>query len=293
MGLYYQVKDVFEEEANRLAEESYQTLESMSYELYFWLFIFILIFSVFISFSRILLRFYNFKLTKTEAAFKIQFGLLNTKELSVPLSKIQLISWHKNPLRNWLNYQTLKIKQASSTERIKKLPSIEIPACKWSHREIIERELFGTQEILFSNQYKTHSLYFLRSFLVASILFLLPSIGFLWHEFYYWIAFIVFELFMLVMLILAYQKRYFRISESQIEISKGKVAQTIYRLPNFKIQSLAFEQNIFTKKRALASIVIYTASGENLTIPYISEKLALDLYNFLLYKIESTEQNWM
>ena len=64
-------------------------------------------------------------------------------------------------------------------------------------------------------------------------------------------------------------------------------------MQNYKIQSVKFSQNIFTKKRGLANITIYTAAGENLTIPYISDKIASDLYNFLLYKIESTEEAWM
>ena len=120
-----------------------------------------------------------------------------------------------------------------------------------------------------------------------------PTI-FAFGEFWqYWSAALIFELLLAAFLFLSHKKRHFRISETQLEISKGHISQTIYRLQNYKIQSVRFRQNIFVKRRGLADIIIYSGAGENLTIPYIPEKLAMDLYNFLLYKVESTNKTWM
>lgn len=292
-GLFYQVKDVFEEEANQFAKESYQVWESLSYKLYFWVAGFVLIFSIFISFVRIIFRFYDLKLTKVKEAFRIRFGLLSTKEVNVPMNKIQFIAWHQNPLRNLLNYQTLKIKQAVSGEKIKKKQSIEIPACNLIHQKEIEEAIFGELPSVFSESHSTHWFYYLRTFIFVSMAVILPTVFFWWQDLEYQISVVAFELFLALLLFLAYKKRKFRISETQLEISKGVIAQTVYRLQNYKIQAVCFQQNILIKRRGLANIIIYTAAGENLKIPYISEQLAMNLYNFLLYKVESTEKTWM
>lgn len=292
-GLYYQVKDVFEEEAEQFAQESYQTLEGLSYEIYFWIAGFVLIFSVLISFVRIVFKFYNLSIVKSSKAFKIKFGLLSTKEINVPISKIQIIVWHKNPLRQLLKFQTLKIKQASSDENVKAKQSIEIPACQLKHRQDIEKAIFSELDMDFSELFSTHWFYFVKQFLIVSGLLILPSVFFLYEELYYWLALAGVELFMGIMLFLAYKKRRFRISENQIEISRGAIAEVVYKLQNYKIQSIAFRQSILVKRRGLADIVVYTAAGENLKIPYIPEELAKDVYNFLLYKVESTEKPWM
>lgn len=292
-GLYYQIKDVFEEEAEQFAQESYQTLESLSYELYFWIAGFVLVFSVMISFVRIIFKFYNLSIVKSSKAFKIKFGLLSTKEINVPISKIQIIAWHKNPLRQLLKFQTLKIKQASSDENIKAKQSIEIPACQLKHRQDIEKAIFSELDMDFSEHFLTHWFYFVKQFLIVSALLILPSVFFLYEELYYWLALAALEIFLGIMLFLAYKKRRFRISENQIEISRGAIGEVIYKLQNYKIQSIAFRQSILVKRRGLADIIIYTAAGENLKIPYIPEALAHNIYNFLLYKAESTEKPWM
>lgn len=292
-GLYYQVKEVFENEAEQFAQASYQTLESMNYELYYWLAGFVLVFSVLISFVKIFFRFYNLRLTKVKEAFTIHFGLLSTKEVNVPMNKIQFISWHQNPIREVLNYQTLKIKQAVSGEKVKKKQSIEIPACGISHQEEVENEIFGIENRIFSEAFKTHYFYFLRSFLFWIILVVLPSSFFLYDQLEYLIPTGIFIIFLSLYYFLAYKKRQFRVSDNILEVSNGHVSKTVYRLQNYKIQSVRFRQNIFVKRRGLADIIIYTAAGENIKIPYIPEKTALDLYHFLLYKIESTEKSWM
>ena len=209
------------------------------------------------------------------------------------MSKIQVISWHQNPLRQLLRFETLKIKQATSGEKVKKKQAIEIPACRLSHQQRIKNAIFGESEPEFSKEYKSHWIYFVRKFLFVSLVFVLPTVFYWWQNPEYQIVLLVYEVFFVIIFFLAYKRRGFRISESQLEITKGHISKTIYQLQNYKIQSVKFRQNILVKRRGLADVIIYSASGENLTVPYIPEKLAMNLYNFLLYKIESTEKSWM
>jgi putative membrane protein len=292
-GLFYQVEKVFEEQIEKLANESAQTLESMSFSVYFFIVVLVIIFSVLISLVLTIFKYFDLKLQKDNSSFILSFGLLNTKKINIPISKIQLIAWHNNPLRQLLKFKTLNIKQAVSGSQTKKSQRIDVPACNSTHQKNIEEELFGVEEPLYSVKNKSHPLYFIRSFLFLTLLFSAISLPFLFKDIRLIIPVIIVVVIIATMLVLAYHKRYFRISENRIEISKGQIGKVIYHLRNYKIQSVSFKQNIFIKRRKLASIVIYTAAGESLTMPYIPEELAMSLYNFVLYKIESTEKAWM
>ncbi len=293
--IYSQFQDYSGNQADEFVTNSTQIISSNHISFYFWIFIFLLMFMISVLFSFILsfIRFYELKLSKLSNSFKLSFGLINTKEISIPMSKIQVISWHQNPFRQLLRFETLKIKQAVSGERIKKKQAIEIPACRLSHQKSIKNAIFGDTEPSFSPVYKTHWMYFLRNFIFFTIIFILPTIFFWWQDQEYQISIIIYEVFWAVFFFISYKRRGFRISESQLEITKGHISKSIYQMQNFKIQAINYNQNIFIKKRHLANITIFTASGDNLRIPYIPEKLAKELYNFLLYKIESSEKPWM
>ncbi len=255
--------------------------------------ILVFFFSVFVSLVITIFKFFNFRLQKSHSAFVISFGLLNTKKINVPLSKIQIIAWHINPLRQLLKFENLTIKQAVSGPQVKSKQKIEVPACNSAHKKSISDALFGSEIPIFSEHHKSHFLYFLKSFLILSFLIIGLS-SFLWlQKPIFLVPLAIIELTIAILIYLAYKKRYFRISESIIEISKGQIGRVIYQLQNYKIQSVRFKQSIIIKRRKLASIVIYTAAGEYLTIPYIPEEQAMELYNYLLYKAESTEEAWM
>ena len=291
--LYSQIKDFYKIDADKLILNSYETLNHIN--IFFWLFIIVLIFfsSVLLSFVLSFIRFYELKLTKENYDFKLSFGLIHTKEITIPKSKIQIISWHQNPLRQLLRFETLRIKQASSGNQIKKKHAIEVPACRLSHQQKIKEAIFGDDEFEYSKAIKSHWIYFFKFFIIVSLSFILPTVFFWWQETEYQLTVILYELFWMTFFLLAYTRRSFRISRSQLEITKGHVSKTIYQMQNYKIQSVKLSQNIFIKKRGLANITIYTATGENLNIPYIPNTIANDLYKFLLFKIESTEEAWM
>ena len=292
---YSQIKDFYNIDVDELILDSTQSIEHFNISAFFWFFIVIFMFliSVLLSFILSFIRFYELKLSKQEHSFKLSFGLIQTKEITIPKDKIQIISWHQNPLRQLLRFETLKIKQATSGDQIKKKQAIEIPACRLSHQEKIKNAIFEEVAPDFSEAVKSHWIYFLRNFVFVSLIFILPTVFHWWQDTEYQITLAIYELFAMVFFYLSYRKRTFRISNSQLEITKGHISKTIYQLQNYKIQSVKFTQNILTKRRELADITIYTAAGENLKIPYIQEKTAIDLYNFLLYKIESTEKAWM
>lgn len=81
-------------------------------------------------------------------------------------------------------------------------------------------------------------------------------------------------------------------NEEQIRISKGAISHQWKQMELFKIQSVKFQQTFFQKRRALASLHLMNAAG-SITIPYIDEKLAMQIYNYLLYHTEVSKKKWM
>jgi putative membrane protein len=90
----------------------------------------------------------------------------------------------------------------------------------------------------------------------------------------------------------AYKKAYYKISEDFVTIGSGVIDTTTNILEIHKIQSVKINQTIFQKRRDIASVLISTAS-KSVTIPYISKSDALFIYNFLLYRLESQDRDWM
>src|SRR5690606_11480867 len=81
------------------------------------------------------------------------------------------------------------------------------------------------------------------------------------------------------------KKRYFKMNNEQIRISKGAITQEWKQMELYKLQAVEFRQTFFQKRRKLASLELMNASG-SMTIPYIDESMAKQLYNYMLYHTE-------
>ena len=77
-----------------------------------------------------------------------------------------------------------------------------------------------------------------------------------------------------------------------LKINGGTFGDKYSLLPLYKVQNIKRYTNIYQRRRDLASLRIYTASG-SLTIPYIPNELADDLTDYLLYRVEDSKRYWM
>lgn len=292
-GLYYQLGDIFQKRIEEFAAKGVDNIENLSLSAFVYLGIFLLIFAIGISMIKTILRFYNLTMTQVKEKYVISYGLLNTKIVNIPVNKIQLIIWESNPLRNILKFKTLSIKQASADNQVKKDQNINIPACNSSQQKHIENSLFGNKEIDFSEKIKTQPFYFIRQFVFILIIFIAIEIVFWFYKTEFMLPAILLLITASVGIFIKFKKRSFRISDTVIEINKGLIGSTTKLMQNYKIQSVSFNQSFFMKRRKLATIIIYTAAGNILRIPYVKENIATDLADFLLYKIESSDMSWM
>ena len=59
-----------------------------------------------------------------------------------------------------------------------------------------------------------------------------------------------------------------------------------------KVQAVKLRQSPYQKRNNLASLELFSA-GRNFSVNYLNYDLALQLQNYILYKVENCKDNWM
>ncbi len=295
-GLYSQIGKDFQDIVDEYAAQGIENVENFSIMAFVNLGVTIFIFAVLVSIILNVIGYFDLKMEKEKNHFIISFGLITNKKINIPINKIQLLVWEYNPFKKLLGFKALKIRQASSGAGVKKNQKIEVPACSNNEQSQLENLIFNSKAE-FSQIVKTNSFYFIRSFIIYSSIIAIAFTSFvmLRPEFLNLgigiAAFI--ETMLAVLLFVAYKRRAYRISDDLLEITKGQIATTVVLLQTYKIQSVAYNQSVFMRRRKLSSIIIYTAAGTTLSIPYIKEDFACQMFNYLLFKVEESNQSWM
>lgn len=291
-GIIDQLKDYFTATYNDTTEQAKNFLLGSDAFVYFMLIFLILFVGLAFSIVLIFMRYYDLNFSREGRKFHLRSGLLNKKSVSIPFAKIQVVSWRTNPIRKLMDFVTLNLTQATSSEENKK-QAIDIPGCSSRNLQAIHTEIFPTTHEQNWTVHHSHRNYALRMWAAIGILPTALPLIFGWM---YWQVIVLASIWFVLSIVLgflAHRKRYFRVSADLIENSSGSVGQKYSRMFNFKVQCLKYKQTIFQRRRNLATLKIYTAGGKILTMPYINSDLAFELYNYLLFVVESGERKWM
>ncbi len=288
---FNQVKEYFEEKAEKYAEEAFEYISQSGWAIISSMIIFFLALSFLYSMVRTLILFYDLRLIKLNQSYRIVSGLLNRKNLLVPFRKIQQLNWETGPVKKLFGIYKVNILQATSGVAVK--PSlIEMPGCLDKHIELLKSDLFGPDGLKDQPVIHSSRVYFRRTWIykgwVPAGLFT-PLLFWDWRYIFLLIAWI---LFMLIYSRLTFKKSYFQINNDQIRVSSGAISHKIKQMEFDKVQHLEFSQSIFYKKLGVASLEIGNASGK-IIIPFIDVKIARALHDYLLYYAETSNRFWM
>jgi len=252
-----------------------------------------MILSFIISLIRTILKYYNLNMYRMGDGFIVESGLLNRREYAAKDHKIQVLTWSQNLLQNWSDIFELKLKQASSIAVADK-KSLQVAGLDWEDVQETEAYLLKEYypELLGIETQGVHPYYRFRHFYYWT-LFLLPAIVIftLLQEQKIAIALVAFYIYGLVSTQLSYKKKRFGISKNLLLLRGGTFGHKATILQLFKLQNIMIGSTPFQRKRNLGSLTVFTASGQ-VTIPDIALQTCLDLKNYLLYKIESSEKSW-
>jgi len=256
------------------------------------LILFFTILSFAISLIRTVLNYYNLSFLRTSKGFKLIAGLLNRREVAALDNKIQILQWSQNLLQKGLQLYEIKLKQASSIE-VSAKKSIKVPGSYLEQVEAVKGYLFKKQELVLDAPHKISVHYFYRSALYLTLLTILLATGFYYFGKYKQLtALVILYFFLLLSFYLSYKKKTYTYNDYVLKINGGTFGAGHNLMHLYKIQSIALDQNMYQRKRDLASLKIYTASG-SMTIPYISLTMAEKIFDYMTYKVEKSRRKWM
>jgi putative membrane protein len=242
--------------------------------------------SLLVSSIRVLLRYANLLISRSDKGFNIRHGLIHTKEKLVSFGKIQYISWKANWVRKKMGVFLLHFHIAGSDE-IKERMEIRVPAMqpafineilKDYHLQLPADQLtplrinitFILRKIIVNGLFLSSFIFCISWFIIggyAALAFLLiPYVGVTGYLF----------------------QRNFRFwaVEDALQIKKGVFGTETAVLKWNKIQAVYFNQSILQQRKKLATLKLFTAGGM-LEIPFIKVDEALTIFNYALFKIES------
>jgi len=91
--IFQQTQDIFKEKAEEYSNEVVNFMSGSGWALITFMLIFFLFVSILISLFRTLLKYFDFKLLKKEDSYRIESGLINKRNVMVPLNKVQELKW--------------------------------------------------------------------------------------------------------------------------------------------------------------------------------------------------------
>jgi putative membrane protein len=251
-----------------------------------------------VSIAAAFLRYHNFELMLDGRTLRSRGGLLTRHEYSMDLEKIQTIRLQQGIIQIWLGRYMMTARQAISGGKQRSQKMFTIP--------VVTAELADTLRPLFlapeagrltqdprSELFRPVSRYYMRS----SILFvgLIPTI--------IMTAVLVAEaglagLVALIWLPLVtlfswrnWKRAGYLHDDNEIVRRSGLLGYRTVGLLFRKVQRVTISQSRYQRRKNLASLRMHMASG-SVRIPYIEHEKALQLRDYILYKVESSRQAW-
>ena len=257
--------------------------------------ILILGFILIINLVRTIFKYFDYKITKQNGSLLLSFGLLSTKSTILKPEKVQIVTVSRNYFQRKMNILELKIKQATSGEKEERKSIIEIPGCNEIENEAILKLLFKDipqKGLMLKPNFRK---------LVFSIFLsiVLPLTGFLAFGNYvqqqvleYAYLLPLYVLFVGAIVYFGFRNDRLFITDNFIIRQSGAWDVDNAIIQPGKIQAITTSQLFWHKNVDIGSITIHTAGG-NISFQLGNFSLIKQYVNLWLYKMETTNSNWM
>jgi putative membrane protein len=228
-------------------------------------------------------KYANFTVRKSENDLVISQGLLEKRQITIPLNRIQGIRISENLLRQPLGYATVLIVSAGgssakeSSSKVHVLPIIKKTQIKELLSPILADFHFNSEIVTIPKRALKR---YLLKLLIPTIILILPAIIFFrpWGYF----SFILLPV-TVSWAFLRFKDAGWNINDSQLTLSfRGIIKHTVLIKKN-KIQSLWIGRSNFQKKLRLNTVDASIKSGEGISggaVTDIDEQDAIKIYNW-------------
>ncbi|MDP5029129.1 PH domain-containing protein [Paraglaciecola sp.] len=245
-----------------------------------------------------IISYYGYTLSKTENRYIRRSGLFTKHEVSMPLSRLQMLVQQQDWLDILLKRVNLKLEQMNA--RLKQADhsaannKIIVPSITLTQSRAIIDDIYPNNQLANVSFSAISGFFMLRyiGYYLFPLCCLIQSIAIIKHNIA--LAAIGLVLFALLstLVFLRWRRWGYAFDENFVYLRKGLLGVDYYCFPAFKVQQCQFKQSIMMKRRHLATVKYVLASGA-ITIPLMPETIALGLINRCLYQVESSQRSWM
>ena len=260
-------------------------------------FIFLFIISLF-SIAGSILTFYQYTLSKLEDRYIRRSGLFTKHEVTMRLSRLQMIIRQQDWLDVLLKRINLKFEQINVSVNHNQMDAqndkIIVPSIKPDECEKLISDVYPENKMMTLSYKRISKRFLLKNFgfiltPLFSVLMLLFIIN---NQAVLLTAVLPLYLFLSLLIFMRWYRWGYASDENYTYIRKGFFGVDYYCFPTYKTQRVQYKQSWFLKRHQLCSINFVLAAGRQY-IPYIDEDLGKLLANDTLFKVESTKKSWM
>ena len=252
--------------------------------------------TILINLVRVIVRYFNYKISQQQESLLLSFGLINTKSTILRPERIQITSVSQNFLQRKMDILEMRIKQAASgSEKEQRKSALEIPGCSASERDSILKLLFHAIPekgvMLKPNFRKLGFSIFLIIVVPLSAFYIIAFYA--EPRFFDFTAFaIAYGVFALLVLYFSFRNYRLFITDKFIIKQSGAWDITDSIIEQGKIQALSTSQLFWHKSLNIGSLTIHTAGGD-LSFQLGQFDIIANYVNLWLYELERSDSNWM
>ena len=251
-----------------------------------------------ISVAAAFLRYHDFEVFLDGNALRSIGGLLTRHEHAMDLQKIQTLRSQQGIVQSWLGRYTLTARQAISGRRGRAGKMFTIPVVTAAMLDQLRRLMLApgggrlTQDPR-SPLFHPVSRYYLRSRILY--LGLLPAA--ILATIFTAIAGPVGLLALLCLPLVSlaswrsWRRAGYLHDDDELVCRSGLLGYRTVALLFRKVQRVTVTQSRFQRRKNLASLRLYMASG-SVRVPYIAYATARQLQDYVLYRVETSQQSW-
>ena len=262
------------------------------------IFVSVILLFIIVSIAAAFLRYHNFQLFLDGRTLRSHAGLLTAHEHSMELGKIQTLRLEQGIVQRLLGRYRFTARQAVSSGKDRSQKVFVVPVVTSALADALRKKFLAPEGGRLSQDptgtgFEPISPHYMRS----KILFigLLPSLlaAFV-LSMKLGTAALVFVLWFPAVAALSYrnwQRAGFMYDAEEIIRRSGLLGYRTVGLLFRKAQRVTVTQSRYQRRKGLASLRIYMASG-SVRVPYIEHRKAQQLRDYILYKVESSQLAW-
>lgn len=248
-----------------------------------------------INLGRILIKYFDYKITKQKGSLLLSFGLFNTKSTIIKPEKVQITAVSRNYFQKKMNILELKIKQATHDAKEERQSAIDIPGCNEAEKDAILKLLFRKipeKGIMLKPNFRKLGF---AVFLTIG----LPLIGYFIFRHYnqtfgseYNYIVPIYVIFVGIIQFFKFKNNRLFINDDFIIKQSGAWDISNEIIEPSKIQAITTSQLFWHKSINIGSITLHTAGG-NIAFQLGNFTTIKQYVNLWLYELERSDSNWM